>query len=115
MRTAIIGAGAGGLAAAYDLARAGDSVVVFEAAGQVGGLAAGFKDPRWDWSVEQYYHHWFASDRAILGLIDELGWSERVLFPWPVTAAFHNERFYPLDGPLSASHGFTQSTTRLLD
>jgi protoporphyrinogen oxidase len=105
MKTAIIGAGAGGLAAAYDLARAGDSVVVFEAADQVGGLAAGFKDPSWDWSVEQYYHHWFASDAAILGLIDGLGWSDRVLFPWPVTAAFHKERFYPLDGPLSSLFG----------
>jgi protoporphyrinogen oxidase len=105
MRTAIIGAGAGGLAAAYDLARAGDSVVVFEAGGQVGGLAAGFKEPHWEWSVEQYYHHWFASDAAILGLINELGWSDRVLFPWPVTAAFHQERFYPLDGPLSSLFG----------
>ena len=105
MNIAIVGAGAGGLAAAYDLARAGHRVVVFEAGEQVGGLAAGFKAPGWDWSVEQYYHHWFASDRAILGLIAELGWSDRVLFPWPVTAAFHNERFYPLDGPLSSLFG----------
>jgi protoporphyrinogen oxidase len=105
MNIAIVGAGAGGLAAAYDLALAGHRVVTFEAGKQIGGLAAGFKEPGWDWSVEQYYHHWFASDRAILGLIAELGWSDRVLFPWPVTAAFHNGRFYPLDGPLSALFG----------
>lgn len=101
MRVAVIGAGAGGLAAAYDLARAGREVVVFEAESQVGGLAAGFRESRWEWSVERYYHHWFASDAAILRLIDELGWSDRVRFPWPVTAAFHQGRFYPLDGPLS--------------
>jgi protoporphyrinogen oxidase len=102
MKIAVVGAGVGGLAAAYDLVRAGHSVVVFEAADQVGGLAAGFKAPGWEWSIEQYYHHWFASDSAILGLIGELGWSDRVLFPWPITAAFHNGRFYALDGPLSS-------------
>ena len=84
---ALIGAGAGGLAAAHDLARAGHHVVQYEAGDQVGGLAAGFKEPGWDWSLEKYYHHWFASDRAILGLIAELGWSDRLLFPWPITAA----------------------------
>ena len=73
---AILGAGIGGMAAAYDLARAGHKVVIYEASDTVGGLASGFKEPHWDWWVEKYYHHWFASDRHILGLIDELGWSD---------------------------------------
>jgi protoporphyrinogen oxidase len=103
MRVGIVGAGAGGLAAAYDLARLGHQVTVFEADDHVGGLAAGFRDPRWEWSVERYYHHWFASDRAILGLIDELGWGDRVLFPWPSTAVYHDGRFHMLDAPLSAA------------
>ena len=38
-----------------------------------GGLAAGFKAPGWDWSLEKYYHHWFQSDKDVLGLIDEIG------------------------------------------
>jgi protoporphyrinogen oxidase len=101
MKVAIVGAGAGGLAAAYDLARHGHQVTVFEADDHVGGLAAGFRDPRWEWSVERYYHHWFASDRAILGLIDELGWRDRVRFPWPSTAVYHEGKFYRLDAPLS--------------
>ena len=101
MRVAIVGAGAGGLAAAYDLARAGAHVTLYEASDHVGGLAAGFKDPDWDWTVERYYHHWFASDAAILGLIDELGWSDRVLFPRPVTAVYHEGNFFPFDSALA--------------
>jgi protoporphyrinogen oxidase len=94
---AIIGAGLGGMAAAYDLIRAGREVVMYEAAPYVGGLAAGFKEPEWDWSVENFYHHWFASDRHMLGLIEELGWSDQVLFPRPVTVMYHEGKFYPFD------------------
>jgi protoporphyrinogen oxidase len=101
-KIAIIGAGVGGMAAAYDFVRAGHSVEIFEAADYVGGLASGIKDPQWDWSVERYYHHWFQSDKAMLGLIDELGWSDKVLFPRPKTVAYYEGRFYPLDSPLAA-------------
>lgn len=94
---AIIGAGIGGMAAAYDLARAGHSVTIYESAGQVGGLASGFKEPHWDWSVEKYYHHWFASDRHMLGLIDELGWSDDVIFRRPYTVMYYRGKFYPFD------------------
>jgi protoporphyrinogen oxidase len=100
-RVAIVGAGAGGLAAAYDLVRAGNQVTVFESDDHVGGLASGFGREKWDWSVERFYHHWFASDKHILGLIDELGWSERVIFPRPVTVVYHEEQFYPLDSPMA--------------
>ena len=85
MRVAVIGAGPAGLAAAYDLAGAGHQVEIYEAGVQVGGLAAGFKSPHWSWTLEKFYHHWFASDRSILGLIDELGWSDDVVFKRPYT------------------------------
>ena len=96
-KIAIIGAGIGGLSAAYDLVRLGHAVTVFEAGDQAGGLASGFKEPGWDWSVERFYHHWFMTDRHILGLIDELGWSDQVLFPRPYTVMYHEGRFYPFD------------------
>jgi protoporphyrinogen oxidase len=99
---AILGAGFGGLSAAYDLVRHGDQVTIYEASDHVGGLAAGFKESHWDWSVEQYYHHWFASDKYILGLINELGWSEKVLFPRPYTVMYHQGKFYPFDSILKA-------------
>lgn len=101
MKIAIIGAGFGGLAAAYDLRRAGHEVEIFESAPQTGGLAAGFKEPHWDWSVEQYYHHWFATDRHVLGLIDELGWRDKVLFPRPYTVVYWEGKFYPFDSIFS--------------
>lgn len=99
---AVIGGGIGGLSAAYDLVRAGKRVTLFEAADAVGGLAAGFKEPHWDWSVERYYHHWFQSDQHMLGLIDELGWMDQVLFPRPVTVMYHQGKFYPFDSILAA-------------
>ena len=97
MKIAVIGAGLAGLAAAYDLARAGHQVTIYEADDHVGGLAAGFKEPHWDWSVERYYHHWFATDRHILGLIRELGWEDKVRFPRPYTVIYHQGRSYPFD------------------
>jgi protoporphyrinogen oxidase len=102
MKAAVIGAGIGGMAAAYDLIQAGYQVTIYEANDYVGGLASGFKEPNWDWSVEKFYHHWFASDRHILGLIDELGWSNQVIFPRPVTVMFYEGKFYPFDSILAA-------------
>jgi len=99
---AILGAGFGGLAAAFDLVRQGHHVNVYEAAAFPGGLASGFKEPHWDWSVEKFYHHWFASDRHILGLLDELGWQNKVLFPRPFTVMYHKGKFYPFDSILKA-------------
>ncbi len=101
-RIAIIGAGFGGLAAAYDLSRAGNKVTVFESGSQAGGLASGIREPHWSWSVEKFYHHWFATDRHILGLIDELGWSDKVLFPRPYTVMYYQGKFYPFDSILKA-------------
>src|SRR3972149_5827147 len=97
MNVAIIGAGAAGLAAAYDFTRWGHSVTVYEAAPEVGGLAAGFKAPHWDWTLEKFYHHWFASDQHILGLIDELGWRDQVIFPRPYTVIYYEGKVYPFD------------------
>jgi protoporphyrinogen oxidase len=96
-RVAIIGAGIGGMSAAYDLINRGRAVEIFESADYVGGLAAGFKEPHWDWSVEKFYHHWFESDGHMRGLISELGMSDRVIFPRPVTVLFYKGKFYPFD------------------
>ena len=97
MNIAIIGAGAAGLSAAYDLAGLGHTVTIYEAAANTGGLAAGFKEPHWDWTMEKFYHHWFQSDKDVLGLIDEIGASDKVLFPRPITVIYYHGQFYPFD------------------
>jgi protoporphyrinogen oxidase len=102
MRIAIIGAGVGGLSAAYDLNLAGHEVTIYEAADYVGGLASGFTEPHWNTSVERYYHHWFASDDDMLGLIEELGLDNKVVFHRPKTVVRHKDQFFPLDSPLTA-------------
>ena len=69
MKIAIIGAGYAGMSAAYDLAKSGHNITIYEAEDSAGGLARGFKDPKWDWTVDRFYHHWFASDNHMLGII----------------------------------------------
>jgi protoporphyrinogen oxidase len=97
MKVAIIGAGYAGMAAAYDLVRAGHKATIFEGSDNVGGLAGGFKEPHWAWSVEDFYHHWFQSDQHMLGLINELGLSEKVRFQRPYTVVLHKGKWYPFD------------------
>lgn len=102
MKIAIIGAGYGGMVAAYDLTKAGHEITIYESANYVGGLASGFKEPHWDWSVEKFYHHWFQSDNEMLGLIRELGLEDKVRFPRPLTVMLHKNKWYPFDSILNA-------------
>lgn len=97
MEVGIIGAGITGLTAAYELGKAGHRVTLFEQAPQAGGLAGTFKDERWDWPLERFYHHLFASDDVVLGLSREIGLADRIFFPRPVTAIWQNGTMHPFD------------------
>ena len=91
-RIAVIGAGFAGLSAAYDLAREGHTVTVFEAAPQVGGLASGFRADGWDWPLEKFYHHIFQSDAAFLELIKEIGAGDLLFWNAPVSGQWDARR-----------------------
>jgi protoporphyrinogen oxidase len=96
-KIAIIGAGFGGLSAAWDLVRARNEVTVYEGSDHPGGLAAGFKKAEWEWSVEKFYHHWFTSDKDMFKLMDELGLRSKTIVRTPKTVMYHRGKFYPFD------------------
>ena len=100
MNIAIIGGGFTGLTAAYKLSKAGHAVTVFEKNNVLGGLAHGFKRPGWEWYLEYAYHHLFANDWAILGLIKELGLSDKLILTRPITANYYQKSVVQLDSPV---------------
>lgn len=97
----VVGAGVAGLTAAYDLLGAGHEVTVLEASDHTGGLAAGFCDERWAWPLEKFYHHLFTSDRAIIGLVEELGIRDELFFPRPITSVIYDGEIVPFDSPMA--------------
>jgi protoporphyrinogen oxidase len=96
MKIGIIGAGVAGLTAAYDLVRKGHQVTVYEASAQAGGLASGFRDSRWEWPLERFYHHLFQTDTAIIALTKSIGYSDKLFFRSPITAQWWNGHGHPL-------------------
>ncbi len=63
MKVGIIGAGPAGLTAAYELARRGHRVEVFEAGPRVGGMAASFE--LWGQNVDFGPHRFFSRDARV--------------------------------------------------
>jgi len=99
MKIGIIGAGITGLSAAFDLLAKGHDVILYEADTRPGGLAAGFRDERWEWSLEKFYHHLFTSDKDIINLVNELGMSDKLFFLRPTTSVIYNNEIMPFDSP----------------
>ncbi len=100
VRTAVLGAGALGLTVALRLAHRGDEVIVLEREPLPGGLAAGFEIEPGIW-LDRFYHHLFASDRRAIGLINELGLGDELLWRRPLTVTLRDGRSHQLDSPAS--------------
>ena len=76
MKVGIIGAGAAGLAAAYELTKNGHEAEVFERAPFLAGQASTF--PVGGGQLEKGYHHLFVSDTDMVELIHELGLGDKL-------------------------------------
>ncbi|KPK21632.1 MAG: hypothetical protein AMJ76_02160 [Dehalococcoidia bacterium SM23_28_1] len=98
MKVGIIGGGLAGLTAAYRLCQRGFQVHLLEAEPDLGGLVGTFEIG--GGRIEQFYHHIFSNDTAIMGLIDELGLADRLLWRQSKVGIFYDGRVYDFVTPL---------------
>ena len=98
MKVIVIGAGVAGLAAAYDLAKRGHEVAVYEASDRPGGQVRTFTVG--GGRVEIFYHHLFRSDTDIVALIDELGLGDDLQWIDSNVGLHAGGRNYPFVGPI---------------
>lgn len=98
MRVGIIGGGAAGLAAAYELTKRGHYAEVFEAAPFLGGQASTFEVG--GGQLERGYHHLFVSDTAIADLIHELGLGHRLEWHESKVGLYHSGRIWDFATPM---------------
>ena len=96
-RVVIVGGGFTGLTAALELSDLFE-VTLLESDSQLGGLASTFEVN--GKQLEKFYHHWFTSDEAIMGLIAELGLNDKVTVQPSATGTYYANRHYRLSTPL---------------
>lgn len=96
MKIGIVGGGISGLSAGYFFSKKGHEVVVFEKEGKLGGLAAGFREKGWGWSLEKYIHHFFRSDKEVISLLKELDLEESLFWERPKTGNLVKRKSYEI-------------------
>ena len=97
MKAVVIGGGVGGLAAAFELVKAGHEVALYEAGPGFGGQVRTFEPG--GGRLEIFYHHLFRSDREAIALIEELGLADDLQWIESTVALQVGERRYPLVTP----------------
>lgn len=98
MRVGIIGAGAAGLTAAYDLGKMGHEAVVYERAPFVGGQASTFDVG--GARLERGYHHWFTNDTDIIELVQEIGLGGQIRWIASTVGTLYDGKIYRFVTPL---------------
>jgi protoporphyrinogen oxidase len=94
----IVGGGFTGLSAAYEIAKAGQKVVVLEKESVVGGLASGFMVG--EFTLERFYHHWFTNDLHVMDLIKDVGRESEVVYRPTRTGMYYANTIFRLSTPL---------------
>ena len=101
MKIAIIGGGLTGLTAGYYLSKSGHQVTIFEKNNSLGGLAGSFKQKKWQWPLEFYFHHFFTSDKEIIDLAGEIGLERKIFFLKPKTSIYKAGEIFQFDSLVS--------------
>jgi protoporphyrinogen oxidase len=98
VKIGVAGGGLTGLTAAYQLAKKGHEVVLFEQEPYLGGQAGTFEVE--GTLLERYYHHIFTGDKEMIALIDELGLTDRMLWLTSKVGFFYEGETYDFVTPL---------------
>ncbi len=93
-KTIIIGGGLSGLCAAYKLA---PNVILVEKENELGGLLGSYKIG--NFSIEKYYHHFFAGDKILISFLRELGLENKIIWQIARVGYFFEGKIYPLNTP----------------
>ncbi|MBU1130010.1 NAD(P)/FAD-dependent oxidoreductase [Patescibacteria group bacterium] len=97
-RVAVIGGGLTGLVVAYRLGQKGYKVSLFEKADKLGGLLSSFRLKKT--YLEKTYHHIFKTDKEIIGLINELGLGDKLIWRKSSIGLYCKEKLYPFMSPV---------------
>ena len=98
MRVGIIGGGAAGLAAAYELTKRGHFAEVFERAPFLAGQASTFTVG--GAQLERGYHHLFVSDVDMVELIQELGLEDQLAWLESKVGLFYGDKIWDFATPM---------------
>src|SRR5712691_1139381 len=99
MNVAVIGGGIAGLTAAYELSKRGHEVTPYEGAPALGGQAGTFEVE--GARLERFYHHLFMADLDMIGLVEQLGITHKMLWVQPKMGLYHAGQVYEFGTPAS--------------
>ncbi len=98
-KVAVIGAGPMGLAAAYELAKQGKQVDVYEFDDRIGGMSAHFNFN--GMNIERYYHFVCGQDHPLFNLMDELNMRDKLHWVDTKMGYFYNGQLFKWGDPFS--------------
>ncbi len=104
-KIAIIGGGFSALNLAWRLVNIDSTeklqIEIFEKDQQLGGMAGGWKEKKWDWTLEKHYHHLFAKDLAFQKFLKSLGLANQLFYQKTLTSTRWRNKTYQLDSAWS--------------